>query len=78
MWITANEEEGGFVRATVVDEHGAAFVESEPIHNSVTDGRITWRAGWDPIAAMRTNVRLRFELLNAELYSFGCTEKPSF
>ena len=70
--ITADVQEGGSVRAAVVGEQGAPIVEGELIHNSVTDGKVTWRAGWDPTAARGTDVRLRFELQNAKLYSFSC------
>ena len=70
--ITADVQEGGSVRAAVVGEQGAPIVEGELIHNSVTDGKVTWRAGWDPTAAMRAEIRLRFDLQNAKLYSFSC------
>ncbi|MDE0300533.1 MAG: hypothetical protein OXN17_18005 [Candidatus Poribacteria bacterium] len=70
--ITADVREGGSVRAAVVDEHGVPIVEGEPIHNSVTESSVAWSAGWDPTAVMGTNVRFRFELHNAKLYSFNC------
>ncbi|MDE0041557.1 MAG: hypothetical protein OXT74_05945, partial [Candidatus Poribacteria bacterium] len=59
-------------RTAVVDGQGAAIVEGVPSHNSATDGKLTWSAGWDPTVATETDVRLRFELQNAKLYAFSC------
>ena len=70
--ITADVESGGFVRATVVDEQGATLVDGEPIRSSVTNGKMTWKAGWDPIATSGKEIRLKFELQNSKLYSFSC------
>jgi hypothetical protein len=70
--ITADVEAGGFVRAAVVDEQGAVLVDSEPIHSTATNGVITWKAGWDPNAARGKDIRLKFELRGAKLYSFSC------
>ena len=72
LCITADVEADGFVRATVVDEQGAALVHGETIYNAVTNGAVTWKAGWDPISVSGRDIRLKFELRNSKLYSFSC------
>ena len=70
--VTADVKTGGFVRAAVVDEQGATLVDSEPVWSTITNGVITWKAGWDPIGANGKEIRLKFELRNSKFYSFSC------
>ena len=69
--ITADVQVGGSVRVAVVDKQGKELARSEPLNSTVTDGKITWEAGWDVNAMSGEKIRLKFELNDAKLYAFS-------
>jgi hypothetical protein len=69
--ITADVQVGGSVRVAVVDKQGKELARSEPLNSTVTDGKITWEAGWDVNAMSGEKIRLKFELNDAKLYAFN-------
>ncbi len=62
---------GGSVAVAVVDEAGNVLRQGRPITTDVTDAAVGWQAadGLGPFVGK--NIRLRFEITQAKLYSFG-------
>ncbi len=63
--ITTNVETDGSVLVSVVDNKGNIIAEADPVLQTVTDGRLKLDKKSDS-----EEIRLRFELKNAKLYSF--------
>jgi len=61
---------GGSVEVAVVDERGREYARSKSINESLTDGRVTWKSGWDVAVLNCAEIRLKFVFRNAKLYSF--------
>jgi len=68
--ICADVRNGGSIRAEVVGASGLSISDSIPVTADVTDGVLAW-SGKDLSALIGTQIKLRFELKNATLYSFG-------
>ena len=47
LQITADVREGGFVSVAVLDDAGTELAVSEPVSETVTRRRLTWKKGWD-------------------------------
>ena len=68
---TADVEEGGSVKVSVIDDSGQDVVTAGTVAKTVTDGCLEWSK------KLNTNrIRLKFEISNAKLYSFSFAEKP--
>ena len=67
--ISADVAKGGSIKVSVVDKDGNVIAEAQPISKTVTDKRL--KLGTKITAG---EIRLRFELTNAKLYSFTLTE----
>ncbi|MCC6682429.1 MAG: hypothetical protein IT445_16135 [Phycisphaeraceae bacterium] len=71
LCLSADVEDGGFVRVAVLDEAGNYLIESQDVTKTVSDGRVPWHDANDPATYGDTAIRLRFELRKATLYSFS-------
>jgi hypothetical protein len=65
---------GGSVAVTVLDAAGKVLGRGRPIAADVTDAAVGWQDGDDPAPPAGKEVRLRFEIQDAKLYSFGFSE----
>ena len=68
--VTADVRNGGSVRVSILDGAGNIQAASDPITDTVTDGRVKWRKSQDVVGLRGERIRLRFQLRNAKLYSF--------
>jgi len=69
--ISADVREGGSVTLSIVDANGADLLQSKPITQTVTDGTVEWEGGTRSPATSADDIRLKFTLRNARLYSFS-------
>jgi hypothetical protein len=67
--ITADVNEGGSVKVSVVDKKGNTVAESAPLIETVTDKELSFDEN-----IKLENVQLKFELVNSKLYSFRFAE----
>ncbi len=70
LCLSADVQQGGFVRVAVLDEAGQFIAESKAITETVSDGRVQWSYTSDPAPLDGKSIQLRFELRKAKLYSF--------
>lgn len=68
--LSADVVISGFVKVTILDQQNKALAESEPIARTVTDAEVRWKKGFSLETLKRYEIRLRFELRDAKLYSF--------
>jgi len=71
LQLCADVQRDGFVTVTLLDKDNRKLVESEPIKETVTDAEVKWQKGFSVRNVKGKDVRLKFELKNAKLYSFG-------
>ena len=71
--ICADVKGGGSIRAEVVGVSGLSLSDSISVTADVTDGVVTFKAR-DLSALIGTQIKLRFELKNATLYSFSFSD----
>jgi len=64
--ITADVEEGGSIKVSIIDHEGQDAVAAGTASNTVTDGTLKWNKEIDA-----DKICLKFELSNAKLYSFS-------
>ena len=69
LYICADVGRGGSVRAEVVDVDGLSLEDCRPVTTHVSDGKITW-SGKNLEELTGSQIRLRFRLDNATIYSF--------
>ncbi|MCP4455701.1 MAG: hypothetical protein GY809_29935 [Planctomycetes bacterium] len=69
LYICADVKGGGNIQAEVIDVNGLTLKDCKPMRTDVSDGQITW-SGKDLEALKGSQIRLRFRLNNATLYSF--------
>ena len=67
--ITADVEKGGSIKVSIIDHEGKDAVATGTASNTVTDGPLEWNKEINA-----ENIRLKFELNNAKLYSFSFAE----
>ncbi len=65
---------GGEVCVALLDVAGHPINRSEPICSDVTDAVVAWEAKSDLAKHAGKKIRLRFELRNSRIYSFGFTQ----
>lgn len=65
---------GGQVRVVLVDAEGQSVKRSEPVRSDVTDAVVAWQGKPDLAEHVGKEIRLRFELKNARIYSFSFLE----
>ena len=64
--ITADVHKGGSIKVSVVDDKGQQVSEAGAISKTVTDAPLQWST-----KIGSGTIRLRFEIVNAKLYSFS-------
>ena len=69
LYICADVEEGGSIRAEVIGAAGLALNDCKPVRTAVSDARVTW-IDKDLKQLKGSRIRLRFELNKATIYSF--------
>ena len=64
--ITADVENGGSIKVSVINQSGEHLMSASPITNTVTDGQLHWNElpSTGPLS-------LRFELEKAKIFSFS-------
>lgn len=93
LYINLHVRDGGFLKVSVLDEHGAIWrsprVLSGDNCQTIRKDSIWNQVGWEgennfrELGIVGQVIRLRFDVLNASLYSFGFyeyygTEKPPY
>ena len=68
--ISADVRKGGSIKVTVLDKQKKDLAEGEPITRTVTDAAVRWNMGFTLKGLNGKELRLRFELRDARLYSF--------
>ena len=68
--VSADVKKNGYVRIELFDSSQQPLVESELITKTVTDGLVRWKDGFSFEKLKANEIRLRFELREAKLYSF--------
>ncbi|MCK4294955.1 MAG: HEAT repeat domain-containing protein [Planctomycetes bacterium] len=69
--ISANVAKKGSVKVTLLSKDNRILAQSKAIKKTVTDGAVKWLDKFSLNNLKNKNVRLRFELKNAKLYSFN-------
>ena len=69
LYICADVKDGGSIRAEVIGADGLSLSDCNPIRYDVSDGKITW-AGKDLTESIGSEIKLRFKLNKATIYSF--------
>ena len=69
MRISADAN-GGAVRISLLDAEGTPVGQAKPVTADVTDRVITWQDDVKLADRVGRDIRLRFELENATIYSF--------
>ena len=69
--LTADVAAGGFVKVAILDASDKTLAESELVARTVTDAKVQWLGGYSFGKLKGRNVRLRFELRDAKVYSFS-------
>ena len=67
--ITADVEDGGSIKVSIVDDKGKEVVTTGTVSKTVTDGRLKWSKKSSP-----DKIRLKFKINKAKLYSFSYAE----
>ena len=74
MRTSADVEQGGYVKVSVLDERNEVLAESEPLNGSLSDAKIPWPDGFSFDELGDTPVQIQFEIQNATVYSFSFAE----
>ena len=70
LGVTADVHDGGSVQVEVVDAENERLAASQPITDTVTDGKLAWASDGVLEGLNGTQARLRFRLHTAKLYGF--------
>jgi hypothetical protein len=71
LQICADVRRNGFVKVKLFDNDNKQWLQSKLITRTVTDTVVKWQKGFSIENVKGENIRLKFELKNAKLYSFG-------
>jgi len=71
LQICADVRRNGFVKVKLFDNDNTQLAESKLITRTVTDTVVKWQKAFSIENVKGENIRLKFELKNAKLYSFG-------
>jgi hypothetical protein len=71
LCLSADVAVSGYVKVTVLDKANKELAEGTPIAKTVTDADVQWPAGFSFGSLRGREIRLRFELRDAKLYSFS-------
>ena len=70
LGVTADVDEGGSVQVEVVAAENELLASSQPVDDTVTDGKVEWGADGAIVGLNGRQVRLKFWLRKAKLYGF--------
>lgn len=70
LQVSADVHQPGSIKVTVLDKQKRRLAEGQPITRTVTDAVVRWNAGFSPVKLKGEELQLRFELRDAQLYSF--------
>jgi hypothetical protein len=73
--ISADVEQGGSVKVSVLAERNEVLAKSEPLTGSRSDADISWPDGFSFDELGSESIQLRFEFTDATIYSFSFPEK---
>ena len=71
LCVSADVAPSGFVKVTAHDRENNKLAEGELITKTVTDAMVRWKEGFSLGKHQGKKIRLRFELRDSKLYSFG-------
>ena len=71
LQLSADVPENGSIKITVLDERQRELAEGEPITGTATDTVVRWKGGFSQETLQGREIRLRFELDDAKVYSFS-------
>ena len=69
--VTADVAMSGHVKVTILDNRNKELAEGELITKTGTDAEVQWKDGFSFGSFKGKEIRLRFELRDAKLYSFN-------
>ena len=69
--VSADVQNGGWLRATVLDAEGKQLATSQAITRTGSDAIVNWDRNFQLSTAEGKRVRLKFEFAKAKLYSFS-------
>ena len=72
--ITADVEQGGFVKVSLLDERNELLAESGLMNGSMSDTKVAWTDGFSFDELADTSIQIQFEIQDATVYSFSFTE----
>lgn len=68
--VTADVDGSGSVQVEVVDAENERLATSQPITDTVTEGKVTWEVDGGSVGLSGQHTRIRFRLHKAKLYGF--------
>ena len=71
LCVSADVAPSGYVKVTALDKDNKALAEGELIAKTVTDAEVQWKKGFSLKELKGKEIKLRFELRDAKLYSFS-------
>lgn len=71
LQISADVSKSGAIKVTLLDKDNNQLAVGEPIEQTVTDAEVKWQRGFSLAKLKGNEIRLKFELRNAKLYSFS-------
>ncbi len=74
LHLSADIAMSGYVKATILDKDSKQLAEGELIAKTVTDARVQWKKGFSLAKLKGRQIKLRFQLRDAKLYSFSFHE----
>ena len=74
LQITADIAPSGFVKTTIFDKDGKQLGEGKLVTKTVTDAAIEWKDGFSLEKVKGKEIKLKFELREAKIYSFSFGE----
>ena len=74
LQFSADVSGAGSIKVTLLDKENKELAVGEPIKQTVTDTQVKWPEGFSLETLKGNQIRLRFELRDAKLYSFSFHE----
>ncbi len=74
LQLCADVRRNGFIKIKLFDKDNKELAESKPIKRTVTDAQVKWQKGFSLEKLKGKEIRLRFELRDAKLYSFSFSD----
>jgi hypothetical protein len=72
--ITADTEQEGSVKVSVLDERNEVLAESGLLNGNMSDAKIPWPDGFSFDELGDNSIQIQFEIQNATVYSFSFAE----